>query len=239
MIVKNKRDMNFVKHNFIPIRNKLLNKYSLAESHFEKMLVESGLYFRREKGNYKYNTRWSYFDFYLPYYNLFVEIDGQSHDTDEQKAIDLEKEKIIQRKHKFIVRLTNESVLNINSVDIDFLLSECFKQSASKRKKHGAKHSENRYYAIMKEKRTKGENDIIRDANFEIDDEQEIWLYDHVIGEYFKFKNIFEAKFSVEMSVNEIHELCEMKEYKHSTSRRFVFAYTLRDCEIHVAETYT
>lgn len=238
MIVKTKKDMDFVRHNFIQIRNKLLNKNSIAEKHFEKLLIKSGLYFRREKVNFRYRTRWSYFDFYLPYYNLYVEIDGESHNNDEQKAIDIEKEKIIQREHKFITRLTNEQVLGMDSVDIDFLLSESFKQSVKKRKRKGAKHSENRYNAVMKEKREKGKRDMIDNANFAIDDKQEIWLYDNVIGEYFRFENIFDAKFSTEMTINEIHDLCETKEYKRNNNRRYVFAYTLNDCEFRVAQTY-
>lgn len=238
MIVKTKNDMEFVRHNFTPIRNKLLNKISSAETHFESLLIKSGLYFRREKGNYKYNTRWSYFDFYLPYYNLYVEIDGDSHNNEEQRLIDAEKEKIIRNKHKFITRLTNKQVLEMKSVDINCLLDECFKQSAAKRKKHGKVHSMNRYNQIMSDKREQGRSDMTRDANFDIDEEQEIWLYDNAIGEYFKFSNIFEAKFSVEMSINEIHNLCETKEYKHSVKRRFVFAYTKNDCELRVMQTY-
>lgn len=238
MIVRSKRDMSYVKHNFTPVQNKLLSKVSRAETHFAQLLTKSGLYFRREKGNYKYKTRWSYFDFYLPYYNLFVEIDGKSHDNDEQKAIDAEKEKIVGRKQKFIVRLTNEQVLQMDAISVDFLLEECFRQSASKRKKKGAEHSKNRYNSVMADKRGRGVGDMTRDANFTIDNEQEVWLYDNAIGEYFRFDNIIEAKFSVEMSVNDIHDLCETKEYAKSSTRRFVFAYTLGDCENRVAQVY-
>lgn len=79
---------------------------------------------------------------------------------------------------------------------------------------------------------------MVRDANFTIDRFQEIWLYDNVIGNYFRFKNICVAKFSTEMSVNDIQELCERKEYKKSSSRRFVFAYSLQECELKVLQTY-
>jgi len=238
MIVRTKKDMKYVKHNFTPIRNNLLNKISAAETYFENLLIKSGLYFRREKGNYKYKTRWSYFDFYIPYYNLYIEIDGDSHNTTEQKMIDDEKEKIIMRKQKFITRLTNKEVLAMESLSIEFLLERCFEQSANKRKKKGKEHSRNRYNSVMKGKREHGKSDMMRDADFEIDEEQEIWLYDNTIGEYFRFSNIIEAKFSVEMSVNDIHDLCETKEYKHSTNRRFVFAYTKSDCELRVMQTY-
>ena len=222
MIVKTKKDMDFVKHNFTPVQNKLLNKISNAESHFEKLLISSGLYFRREKGNYKYKTRWSYFDFYIPYYNLFVEIDGESHNNEKQN----------------IVRLTNEEVLSMNDVNIEFLLERCFEQSARKRKKKGKEHSRNRYKAAMSRKREKGIDDIMKSANFEIDKDQKVWLYDNTIGEYFCFNNIIEAKFSFEMSINEIHDLCEMTEYRRVSNRRFVFAYTLSDCELRVMQAY-
>lgn len=238
MIVKTKKDMNFVRHNFIPIRNKLLNKHSKAEKCFEKLLIKSGLYFRREKGNYKYKTRWAYFDFYIPFYNLYIEIDGDSHNNEEQIIIDKEKEKIVQRKQKFIARFTNDEVFAMESIDIETLLERCFVQSAANRKKKGKVHSKNRYNSIMTRKRECGRNDMIRDANFEIDELQEVWMYDNIIGEYFRFDNIVEAKFSIEMSINEIHDLCEMKEYKHNLNRRFVFAYTFNDCEMRVAQTY-
>jgi very-short-patch-repair endonuclease len=238
MIVKTKKDMDFVKHNFTPVRNKLLNKDSNAESHFEKLLTASGLYFRREKGNYKYKTRWSYFDFYIPYYNLYIEIDGESHNNEKQKEIDAEKDKIVLRKQRYIVRLTNEEVLSMNDVNIEFLLERCFEQSAYKRKKKGKEHSRNRYKAAMSRKREKGIDDMMKSANFDIDKEQRIWLYDNTIGEYFCFNNIIEAKFSVEMSINEIHDLCEMTEYRKVSNRRFVFAYTLSDCELRVMQAY-
>lgn len=238
MIVKSKKDMEYVRHSFTPVRNKLLNKNSKAEKHFESLLIKSGLYFRREKCNFRHGTRWSYYDFYIPFYNLYIEIDGSSHNTTEQKLIDTQKEKIVKNKVKFLVRLTNEEVLSMDSVDIEFLLRRCFEQSARKRKRHGWVYSKNRYVNVMQRKRQHGYDDIKETANFDIDESQEVWLYDNEIGNYFCFPNIIQAKFSVEMSVNEIHDLCEMKEYRKCTSRRYVFAYTLNDCEIRVMQVY-
>ena len=76
MIVKNQKYIEFVKKNVNQIQHKLLTKHSDAETHFESLLIKSGIYFRREKCNYRINTRWSFFDFYLPYYHLYIEIDG-------------------------------------------------------------------------------------------------------------------------------------------------------------------
>lgn len=238
MIVKSRRDMKFVKENFNQIQHKLLNKQSEAETHFESLLIDSGVYFRREKGNYRTNTRWSYFDFYIPYYHLYIEIDGSSHDTQEQKEIDAQKEQIIKNKQRRLLRITNEYVLSLSSISIDDLLEMQFKQAASKRKHGGYINSKNRYWKHLNAQREQGVRDMNDDANFVIDENQEIWLYDHHIGNYFCFKNIYEAKFSVELSVNDIHDLCETKEYKKSSSRRFVFAYTKTDCELKVLQTY-
>ena len=230
--------MSYVRHNFTPVKNKLLNKNSPAEEHFEDLLIKAKIYYVREKGNYRKNTRWSYYDFYLPYYNLYIEIDGSSHNSEEQKSIDRVKERIVRSKQKFITRLTNEEVLAMQSVSVEELLELCFIQSAKKRRKGGKEHSRNRYNAVIAMKRRDGMEDMMRDANFEIDVEQEIWLYDNFSGNYFRFANIFEAKFTIEMSVNEIHDLCERREYKKSTNRRFVFAYTLKDCEMRVMQVY-
>ena len=81
--------------------------------------------------------------------------------------------------------------------------------------------------------------DMERGANFEINMNQEVWMYDNHIGNYFRFDNIFDAKFQTEMSINDIHELCELKEYKRSTLRRFVFAYTKEECETKVLFVYS
>jgi len=239
MIVKNKKDMKFVKKNFNQVQHKLLNKVSEAETYFESLLINSGLYFRREKGNYRTKTRWSYFDFYLPYYHLYIEIDGSNHNTDSQKIIDEQKEKIIRNKQRRLLRLTNEYVLSMSEINIDELLELQFKQSASKRKRGGYINSRNRYYKLMNAQRNMGIKDMNEDADFVIDENQEIWLYDNHIGNYFRFKNIYEAKFSTEISVNKIHEMCETKEYKKSSLRRFVFAYTKEDCELRVLQTYS
>lgn len=238
MIIRNKGDMDYVKRRFIPVRNKLLSKFSPAEDRFAKLLTEGGIYFRREKGNYRYGSRWSYYDFYLPYHSLYVEIDGPSHGTDEQRAIDAVKEHAVKSKGKFIVRLTNEAVMSMDSVNVNDLLDECFRQSAAKRRKGGAQHSRNKYDKIMYERRSDGVRDILDTANFDVDLEREVWLYDHAIGKYFRFGDIVEAKFSVEMSVNEIHDLCERERYARSAGRRYVFAYTLADCEMRVAQVY-
>lgn len=230
--------MKRVQKRFTHIRNKLLNKKSLAETHFEKLLINSGLFFRREKGTYKYGSRWSYFDFYIPYYYLFVEIDGSSHNTEKQKRIDKIKENYVFQHAKYIVRLKNKQVLAMESVTIGDLLKMCFSQMAKKQNKCGTECYRKRYGSMFHFMHDQIVSDVYKTAVFEIDEKQEVWMYDNHIGNYFRFDNIIEAKLNTGHSLNVIHALCETKEYKHSDDRRYVFAYTLKDCELRVAQTY-
>ena len=238
MIVKTQNDKKFVQKNFVQYKTKLLNKISAAETHFEQLLIAGGIYFVREKCNFRRNTRWSYFDFYLPFYCVYVEIDGSSHDSEEQKEIDRIKESIVTREHKFMVRFTNEQVLAMDRIDIDFILNEQAMQRKKRNKRGGVVRYKNKYLKMMNKKRAQAREDILKSILPEIDQNREIWLYDHYIGNYFRFDNIFDAKFTTEKTTKDIYELCERKDYKKNQVRRFVFAYSLADCERKVAQVY-
>ena len=92
MKVDTDKKMDYVRHNMQIVKNKLLNKYSKAESHFVELLNKANIYYFREKCNYRFGTRWCYYDFYIPFYRIYVEIDGKSHNSEEQKKIDKETE---------------------------------------------------------------------------------------------------------------------------------------------------
>ena len=105
-------NIGFVRRNFTPVKNKLLNKSSQTESKFEKMLIDANIYFTREKCNYRIGSRWCYYDFFVPYWRLYFELDGGSHNNAEQKEIDTEKDCIVRNKQRFICRISNDYVLN-------------------------------------------------------------------------------------------------------------------------------
>ena len=83
--------LRFIRKNFMPVKNKLLNKHSEAEEHFKKLLDDFGEYYVREKAWFKRNTEWSYYDFYIPYYRVYIEIDGNEHK--ENKTV-MEKDRL-------------------------------------------------------------------------------------------------------------------------------------------------
>lgn len=236
MIVDSEGKMKFVRHNFTPIKNKLLNKNSDAEMHFQSLLTKANLYFVREKGNYKYNTRWCYYDFYLPYYRIYIEIDGYSHNTQEQKEIDKEKHKLVKNKQKFLVRFTNEEVLNMDGITIEDIIDKLSIQL--KTRKHPRRDYKSKYFKNLNRNYEQSIRDMKLSSKFEIDENKEIFMYDNFSGNYFRFKNIYEAKMNVQMSINDIYKLLNGFEYKKNANRRYVFSWTLKECENNVATVY-
>ena len=126
----------------------------------------------------------------------------------------------------------------MESVEPDGLLTLLAMQRKPKR--YGGRPPKRRlkYEKFLDKQRADSRRDVLLNADFKIDYNQEIWLYDHAIGNYFCFADIFEAKFTVEMSINKIFDLLEITEYKPGTTRRFVFAYSKQECENRVQSVY-
>ena len=116
-------NIGFVRRNFTPVKNKLLNKNSQTESKFEKMLIDANIYFTREKCNYRIGSRWCYYDFFVPYWRLYFELDDNQHNNEEQKEIDTEKDCIVRNKQRFICRISNDYVLN-EMTEINFEIAK-------------------------------------------------------------------------------------------------------------------
>lgn len=190
----------------------------------------------REKGNYKYNTRWCYYDFFLPYYRIYIEVDGESHNNDKQKAIDKEKMQIIKNKQRFLVRLTNDEVLAMNNFSIDEIIDKLAVQLKTRR--HPNRDYKGRYFKNLGRNYQQSIVDMKKSAKFDIDETKAVYLYDHHIGNYFCFNNIYEAKLNTQLSINDIFNLLNDFEYKRCSYRRYVFGWTLDECKNNVAKVY-
>lgn len=233
MRIKTKKDVEFVQTKFIEVKNKLVNKYSPAETKFVELLTKSGLYFIREKCHFEIGSRWSYYDFYIPLFNLYVEVDGRSHDNEAQKMIDKEKEDFVKRKDRYVVRLTNEEVLSFGAITIGFLLDRLFEQAKRK-----GRSGEGRYWKVLRNSQDGEKRSLAHDFGSFVCDTKEVWLYDDRIGEYYCFGSLAEAKIATGLPMKKIISLADTKEYKRSSARTHVFAYSKADCIKRVYQTY-
>lgn len=238
MIVKTQRNMDYVRHNFIPVKNKLLNKYSPTETHFEKLLLDAHIYFRREKCNFKFNTRWSYFDYYLPYYKIYIELDGPSHDTEEQKKIDNEKLDIIRRRQAYLLRLKNADVLQMQSISIEQIKEMLFCYLGKTSRSHGKSHYEKRYNEVMGREYNEARRQMSEAIVSGIDTSSPVWLYQKDMDSIFVFDDIFEAKICTKLQVNKIAELLKA-EPTHCVNRKYVFASSENECKARMIITYS
>ena len=230
MIVETSNDMDYVKHNFIPMKNKLINKVSRTEDYFEHLLKLSGLYYVREKGNYKYGTRWCYYDFFLPYYRIYIEIDGPSHNTETQKLIDAEKEKIVINKKRFVVRLTNEDVLSLKSISLPYLVEKLCEQFSQKAK-GGEKFTVGDYLSNLIKNIKQSIEDMQEDSGIFVDKRKKVYLFNKDINRIFIFKNACVAKMNMQLGLSHIMTFLDGTDYSNrNTKRKYVLAYSLVDC---------
>ena len=241
MINDSKSAEKFIKKNTNQLRHKLQNKDSKAETKFAKLLSKANIYFMREKTNYKFGTRWCFFDFWLPKLRIYVEIDGAEHNTAEQQQIDREKEKIITDKQMFIARFTNEEVLNMNEITEDFIIDRMVQYASKRKRKHrNFDMIRNKYLKQVKEVQDGIRKNVTRVKWDRIDICKKVYLYDHFIGEYFVFDNIIELKITLGTghTIEDFLYMLEECEYNPMSSRRYVCAYSQSECELRVLKAF-
>lgn len=88
-----------------------------AAKHFKKLLTLSGFRFKSEKIVYK-EVSFYIVDFYIPDRNLCIELDGGYHNTPEQKAKDVERDRFMESKGYHNWRMTNEEALALTRDEV-------------------------------------------------------------------------------------------------------------------------
>ena len=229
MIVKTANDMSYVKHNFATVKNKLLNKVSNAEEHFEKLLRETDMFYIREKGNFQYNTRWCYYDFYIPFYRLYVEIDGKSHESKAQQQIDREKHEIIDWKKRFLVRLKNEEVLNLKELTLTYLISRLCEQRCSSEKLF-QDFTVNDYLENLIKNVHQGIRDMLSDTGIRVEKDKDVFMFNKNTGKIYRFQNECIAKLNVPFRLFSVREMLVNTDYGKKSARKYVLAYNEQEC---------
>lgn len=234
MINDSKSTEKFIKKNTNQLRLKLQNKKSEAETKFAKLLTKANVYFMREKTNYKFGTRWCFFDFWLPKLRIYVEIDGAEHNTAEQQQIDREKEKIIHDKQMYVARFTNEEVFQMNEISEDFIIDRMVQCAMKRKKKHrNFDVIREKYLSQVKEVQDGVRQNVARVKWNRIDMDKKVYLYNNFIGEYFVFDNIVELKVTLGKghTIEDFLYMLEECDYNRVGNRRYVLAYTRSECE--------
>ena len=141
----------------------LLNKKSKSESYFKQLLVDSNIFFERELITSS-EGQFFYTDFYIPRFNLCIELDGREHLSTKVK--DQYKERfIIDVRKAMTIRFTNEEVLAMNSISWTVITKKMRDKLPNLNiKRHLEKvdaldHENNRRFVSMARNLTKKEKD--------------------------------------------------------------------------------
>lgn len=228
--------MDYVRHNFKTVKTKLLHKNSMAECHFEELLRKTPYYYVREKTNFRYNTRWCYYDFFLPFYRIYVEIDGRSHDSKEQKFIDEEKREIVKRKQRFLVRLTNEEVLSMKDISMSYLIHKLCLQEHEHRKNEHIKKAflPYNYYKNLHKNIIDSITDSIKDTCIKLPEKEEIFMYDKRIGKIYRFGNLYMLRMCLQVRIKDVISRARASEEEQMHNFNYVFGKSQEECILRV-----
>jgi very-short-patch-repair endonuclease len=115
-------------------------KTTRSELIFKTKLIKNDIQFEEQKA-FVTDSEMYACDFFLPGYNIVVELDGGYHDTEKQKTQDRKKNKFYKRNGYVLLRLKNETADNISCDDMkDYLTRhwercKCIFESTNKKVK--------------------------------------------------------------------------------------------------------
>lgn len=219
-----KDNIDYAKSNFIKLQKKLRDKDSRAEEHFATLLSLAGIYYFREKCNFRIGTRWCYYDFFIPGYNILVEIDGEEHSSPEQIAIDEEKEIIVKNQKFRVVRFTNSEVFSMSSIEmIDIVHRLKSKEKRIPLKNFGQwARSRNAHYYHLKQIRRNIYGERILTGI--------VYLYNRETNSFYQFESVFDLHFSTNIPIPSILSDLEKTQYIKTRIQKYIISHSREEC---------
>lgn len=178
-------------------RNENLAKDKPFEEMFKELLDESEVFYIRESKRFTITEdkhRCYFMDFYIPYYNIDIEIDGKPHEVSEkQKGIDKTKTRYLKNQKDILtVRVPNDKVEEMykkRMIDWNVVFQDISKKELIDR--------EHTY--IAKKRSWKKEF-----SGLGVDTEKPIFLYYACTDHFYHFDNILELRRSLHLKCGKV-----------------------------------
>lgn len=219
-----KKNIDYAKSNFTKLQQKLRSKDSRAEDAFAQLLSLAGIYYFREKCNFRVGTRWCYYDFLIPGYNILVEIDGEEHSSPEQIAIDEEKEILVKNQKFRVVRFANWEVLNMDSIellDVVHRLKSKEKRIPLKNFGQWARARHQHYYHLKRLRKNLYGDGIFMGT---------VFLYNRETNCFYQFESVFDLHFSTSIPMPSILSDLDKEQYTKTKARKYIISHSQEDC---------
>ncbi|MBP3777502.1 MAG: hypothetical protein J6I37_11005 [Prevotella sp.] len=178
-------------------RNENLAKVKPFEEMFKELLDEYDIFYIRESKRFSITEdihRCYFMDFYIPYYNIDIEIDGKIHDVSKKrKGIDKTKTKYLKNQKDILtVRVSNDKVEEMYKkrvIDWNVVFQDISKEELIDR--------EHTY--IAKTRSWKKEF-----SRLGVDTERPIFLYYACTDHFYHFDNILELRRSLHLKCGKV-----------------------------------
>lgn len=100
----------------------ILNAHKIEFVHEKRIELE-----QFEKDKFPYPRYRFFLDFYLPKYNLIIELDGENHSSFDDKIRD----DILKNRGYLVIRITNKEFSKLNEGEIIDMINRCYKENES------------------------------------------------------------------------------------------------------------
>jgi len=164
-------------------------------------MLESNIFYVREKCFFSEEAYLFYSDFYIPLIKTTIEIDGGYHNTVSRKYLDEIKEEFLCKRKIATVRITNEQSLKLDKINLHKLI-----ETANYRWKN--KNSEEyeewrRLSSLNKEESVNQLKSIFREQLRTLKLDSNVILY-FKDGKEMVYDNIFQLHFATEIKFKEV-----------------------------------
>ena len=164
-------------------RKKLLKMFVPSQNKFRKLLDTANILYIREQPSFRcYSSDVCFMDFYVPYYQLDIEIDGRQHRYEDRYDKDLFKAEFLWGNGIATLRLTNAEVNGMESVDIEKLWERV---------------PERQRYEIERIKRDQMEGWRLFYSHHHIELDQPVWLFFKENRKTYRFDSILDLQRSI------------------------------------------
>ena len=178
-------------------RNENLAKDKPFEEMFKELLDEFEVFYIRESKRFTITEdkhRCYFMDFYIPYYNIDIEIDGKPHEVSEkQKGIDKTKTRYLKNQKDILtVRVSNDKVEEMYKkrvIDWNVVFHDISKEELIDR--------EHTYIAKIRSWKKEF-------SRLGVDTEKPIFLYNACTDNFYHFDNILELRRSLHLKCGKV-----------------------------------
>ena len=174
-------------------RRRLLKMPIPGQNRFKMMLDQANVFYVKEEPSFKIHTsNVCFMDFYIPYFQLHIEIDGRQHRYEDQFDKDISKAEFLWGSRIATLRLTNDEVDMMKKVDLEKLWGR-------------VPETQRREIETIKKNEREGWRLFYSCHGISL--EKPVWLYSKENKRTYRFENILELQRSVHYSEKKVFDV--------------------------------